>query len=381
MRLLPVAKPLLPTAERLVPYLREIDASRIYTNHGPLSRRLEARLAEYAGAPSAEHVCVAANATAALTATLMALRAETGSFCMMPAWTFVASGHAVVQAGLVPWFVDVAFDDGALTPHAARRFAAQAPGHVGAVLAVSPFGAPVDAGGWAAFRQRTGIPVVIDAAAAVDSARASEIATVVSLHATKVLAAGEGAFVTWTDANGIAAIRQRINFGFAGTREAASPGINAKMSEYAAAVGLAAFDDWPVTRAAFRRVALAYRDAFRLTGDVALQRGYGKHWISSTTIVRVPPGSLAPIEHALAEHGIATRRWWGGGLAMQRAFAGYPRTALGATEALAESTLGLPCWVDLADTDAARIAAIVRSASSGSTLTQDTACAPTFHAV
>lgn len=380
MTLLPVAKPLLPTAERLVPYLREIDASRVYTNHGPLSRRLEALLAEHAGARSAEHVCAAANATAALTAALMALRAEPGSYCMMPAWTFAASAHAVVQAGLVPWFVDVAFDDGSLSPHEAGAFAVRAPGHVGAVLAVSPFGAPVDAGGWAAFRQRTGIPVVIDAAAGFDSARASDVPTVVSLHATKALAAGEGAFVVWTDASGIAAARRRINFGFAGTREAATPAINAKMSEYAAAVGIAAFADWPVTRAAFCRVALAYREAFGRTGGFTLQRGYGEQWVSSTSIVRVPPGLRAQIERALDENGIATRRWWGDGLAHQPAFAGFPRTALEATEALAESTLGLPCWVDLPDADITRIVEIVRTASSQGP-TQYNTCASALHAV
>lgn len=368
MTLLAVAKPLLPLADALVPYLREIDASRIYANHGPLSRRLEARLAAHVGAPQAEDVCVAVNATAALTATLMALNADPGSYCMMPSWTFAASGHAVVQAGLVPWFVDVRLDDGALTPDAAGAYAARAPGHVGAVLAVSPFGAPVEAHGWCAFQQRTGIPVAIDAAAAVDSVRATAVPTVVSLHATKALAAGEGAFVAWTDRDGMRAIRRRINFGFAGTRQAASAAINAKMSEYAAAVGLAALDAWPATRAGFQRVALAYQHAFRQDRSVALQRGYGENWISSTSVVRVPRGCLGPVEAALADQGIATRRWWSDGLAAQSAFAAHPRTPLDATDVLAGRTLGLPCWVDLPSEACRRIAEIAQF------VTHDIAC-------
>ena len=43
---IPVLRPLLPRAERLLPYLRRIDETRIYSNHGPLSGELERRLAE-----------------------------------------------------------------------------------------------------------------------------------------------------------------------------------------------------------------------------------------------------------------------------------------------------------------------------------------------
>ncbi len=47
----PVARPMLPNADALLPYLREIDRGRRYANHGPLVRRFEARLAERLGAP------------------------------------------------------------------------------------------------------------------------------------------------------------------------------------------------------------------------------------------------------------------------------------------------------------------------------------------
>jgi dTDP-4-amino-4,6-dideoxygalactose transaminase len=363
--LVAVAKPKLPDAEHLLPYLREIDASRTYTNHGPLSRRLEAALAEHTGAPSAEHVCVAANATSALTAALASLGAVRGSACMMPAWTFAASAHAVVNAGLVPWLVDVDPGEGALLPDAARAYAAAAPVRVGAVLAVSPFGFPVDAGGWRAFREQTGIPVAIDAAAAFDTIVATAVPAVVSLHATKVLGAGEGAFVVWNDRDGVHAIRQRINFGFAGSREARVPAGNAKMSEYAAAVALAALDEWPATRAAYRRVATAYVRALDRARGVRLQSGYGARWVSATTIVRFRGGRRDAVERALAANGVSTVRWWGDGLTAHAAFAAYPRTALPATEALASSTVGLPCWPDLPGEEIARIAGIVaRSGAS-----------------
>jgi dTDP-4-amino-4,6-dideoxygalactose transaminase len=358
----PVCKPKLPSADRLLALLREIDASRWYSNHGPLVRRFEMRLAEHVGASSADQVVVVANATAALTATLMAFDVEPGTLCMMPAWTFAASGHAAVQAGLRPWFVDVDPFDGALSAAAALRLAADAPGRLGAALIVSPFGRPVDVAAWDEFRRRTGIPVVLDAAAAFDVAHASPIPTVVSLHATKVLAVGEGAFVAWTDTDGVCAIRQRVNFGFSDSREARVAAINGKLSEYAAAVGLAALDEWPATRASYLRVAREYAGAFEGIMAVKLQPGYGSEWISGTAIVEVPADRLAHVEDALAEASVGSRRWWGDGLARHAAFASYARSQLPVTDALASVTLGLPCWPDLPVDAVARVAQIVAAA-------------------
>jgi dTDP-4-amino-4,6-dideoxygalactose transaminase len=357
----PVCRPLLPSADDVLPYLREIDASRWYSNFGPLAQRFEERLAEHAGAGEAAAVVTACNATAALTATLLALEIPAGSLCMVPAWTFAASGHAIVQARLVPWFVDVDAGDGALHADAALRFRGEAPGELGAVLAVSHFGSPVSASEWEAFTRATGVPVVIDAAAGFDCVRVSRVPTVVSLHATKVLGVGEGAFVACADTALAASVRARINFGFVDSREARAGALNAKLSEYAAAVGLAGLETWPATRAAFERVARSYAEAFRYAGGVECQAGYGTVWISSTAIVRVR--RLAAVEDRLASAGIATRRWWGDGLARHRAFARYPHAALPVTDELAAATLGLPCSADLSSATIQRIATICIAAA------------------
>jgi dTDP-4-amino-4,6-dideoxygalactose transaminase len=357
----PVCRPLLPPADDVLPYLREIDASRWYSNFGPLTQRFEERLAEHAGARDAAAVVTACNATAALTATLLALEIPAGTLCMVPAWTFAASGHAIVQAGLVPWFVDVDARDGALHAGAALSALGAAPGALGAVLTVSPFGSPVDTGEWEEFSRTTGIPVVLDAASGFDSVRVSRIPAVVSLHATKVLGVGEGAFVACADTAFVESVRARINFGFVDSREARALALNAKLSEYAAAVGLAGLDAWPATRAAFERVARDYCAAFRAASGVCCQSGYGTDWVSATAIVRV--NRLAAVEDRLTAAGIATRRWWGDGLARHQAFAGYPHAPLPATDELAGTTLGLPCSADLSPNAIARIAGLCISAA------------------
>ena len=173
----------------------------------------------------------AASATAGITATLLAFRIPVGSLCLLPSWTFVATAHAVRAAGLIPFFHDVDRQTWALNPDQIRETLSRMSSRVGAVIAVSPFGAPLDIVAWETFQDRCGIPVLVDAAAGFDTLRATRIPSVVSLHATKILAAGEGGFVTTTDALLLERIRSCSNFGFCGFRNALWPAVNSKMSE------------------------------------------------------------------------------------------------------------------------------------------------------
>ena len=167
--IIPVARPRLPSAARILPYLREIDDAGGYSNHGPLSRRFQAGLAAHWGVQAAE-VALLCNATAALTLALLASGAAPGGRCLMPSWTFAASAGAVQAAGLVPHFVDVRADTWAPDPAEVQALAGQA--GVSAILIVSPFGAPLDLPAWDKVQAATGVPVVIDGAAAFDTLRA-----------------------------------------------------------------------------------------------------------------------------------------------------------------------------------------------------------------
>nr|QQZ51968.1 DegT/DnrJ/EryC1/StrS family aminotransferase [Phenylobacterium glaciei] len=77
-----------------------------------------------------------------------------------------------------------------LDPALVREMLARAPGKVSAVLPVAAHGAMPDIEAWLAFRDETGLAVLLDAAAAFDAARDARLPTVVSLHATKVLGLG-----------------------------------------------------------------------------------------------------------------------------------------------------------------------------------------------
>jgi len=139
---LPVARPFMPSAQQILPYLKRIDESGWYSNFGPLLTELEQRLASRFAGPVA--VVTAANGTQALTLALMASRAPQGSLCAVPSWTFVATLHAIVAAGLIPWMVDVDPDTWMVEPERLKSQLPQAPGPVGAVIPVGAFGTVPD---------------------------------------------------------------------------------------------------------------------------------------------------------------------------------------------------------------------------------------------
>jgi dTDP-4-amino-4,6-dideoxygalactose transaminase len=354
--MIPIMRPKLPTAQSLVPYLSRIDHSRIYSNFGPLSVQLEGRLAAHFGVPH-QAVTAVANGTLGLALALAAQGPRPGTLCVIPAWTFIASAQAAAMAGLVPFFVDVDPVTWALDPQGLEDIIDQAPGEVGAVMPVAPFGQPIDFAAWDRFRSTTRLPVVLDAAAGFDSLTPTETPAVVSLHATKAFGIGEGGFVLCADPSLIRRIRARANFGFDGRREAIVPALNAKLSEYHAAVGNAALDEWSVARAEWLAVARGYRDRLAGSGGAArLQDGFGELWVSSVCVFNLRGEDAGEVENRLQNAGIETRRWWGDGAHTHASTLQLPRTALPVTSQLARSTIAVPLFRDLEAAEIDRVA-------------------------
>ncbi|HWF76638.1 MAG TPA: aminotransferase class I/II-fold pyridoxal phosphate-dependent enzyme [Caulobacteraceae bacterium] len=356
----PIARPRLPTRDAIGPYLDRIDAARWYTNHGPLVRELESRLA--ARLAGGAGVVTVANGTIALTLALKAAGAKPGTLCLMPAWTFVASPHAALEAGLTPYFVDVDPDTWMLDPATVCAAIAAAPAEVGAVMPVAAFGRVPDLARWRDLADGTGLPVVVDCAAGFDGLTSAPVPVTVSLHATKAVATGEGGYVASEDAALLQRVRSLAAFGFAGSRISRTPGVNAKLSEYAAAVGLASLDAWPADRARFALTAQRLRAGLALTPQIRFQSGWGTGWVSSVCVVETPPWVAAAMAEQLNARGIETRDWWGAGCHTQPAFAGCPRGQLPVTDRLAASTLGLPYFIDLPEVASARIVEAVQVA-------------------
>jgi len=359
---IPLMKPLLPNRRALEPYLAEIDVNRWYSNRGPLERRFEARLAEYFGVEPEQIICVS-NGTQALSISLKAVARSSEGYCLMPSFTFAATAHAAVAAGLEPYFLDVDPNTWAIDPEVVKTILPTLNGPIAAIVPVAPFGASFEIEAWDNFHRDTGIPVVIDAAAGFDTARSGKSPVIISLHATKALGIGEGGFILCRDDGNITKIRAGRNFGFIGRRVAEVPGINAKLSEYGAAVGLASLDAWPETRNQLCSLAGSFLDLFAGLDCLSFAPGFTVEHAVTTCNVAFKEPIASNVIAELAHEGINARRWWNRGCHEEPIFSQYRIMCLNVTDYLTERVVGLPFFVDLELNQIKRIRDAVISAA------------------
>ncbi len=362
---IPIYRPRLPSADALRPYLDSVDNARRYSNHGPLERRLATQLSRLFGS-SKPITATAGSGTAALVGAILA-RAGRASAArrlgLCPGYTFVGTAAAIEQCGYRPYLIDVDETTWSLDPD--KLVAHPALSEVGLVVPVAAYGRAVPQQAWRRFEELTGIPIVIDGAAALerlaDEPRSyvGPIPVALSFHATKVFATGEGGAVVTTDRDVLQRSIKALNFGFMGARRSETAGTNGKMSEYHAAVGLAELDGWAEKRAAFARVSALYRDR-------ASRHELGGRLITAPLIascyalyeaagIREAQSVMVALTAVGAEH----RYWYGSGLHREPHFADAARDPLPRVEALAPRLIGLPTAPDLAPDDIARIVAAV----------------------
>lgn len=349
---IPAMRPLLPTAKALIPYLERIDERRVYSNFGPLYFELVERLSKYLDVGE-DNVALFANGTLALQAAIETV-GDQGDTWVVPSYTFVATAQAVHAARRKIHFADVAEESWALEGRE-RPFAT---GHV----VVAPFGSrpPLsqwcDVSGWKVFDAAS----CFDSCHGIGSLLDEKSSLMISLHATKTLPAGEGALLVGPS-EWIRQARSWGNFGFNGSRSASGPGLNAKLSEYHSAVGLASLDGWNQTR---RHLAQRSEHARAICEglDVVTQPSLGDGWVTTTWNIRLRKPDLPAIERALAENGIQTRRWWPSGVHEMPLFRGCTKDLLPVTSQLANQVLGLPFAVDLSVAELNRISLALKNA-------------------
>jgi dTDP-4-amino-4,6-dideoxygalactose transaminase len=371
--------PDMPRAAELAPYLRRIDANRWYSNFGPLVTAFEARMGQYlrthedSSLPALEPVALA-SCYHALQIGLQLFRLPKDARVLIPAITFPACPLAVRHAGAEPVLGDIDAATWQLTPAIARRIAAKTPIH--AVMPVALYGVPVDAAAWDDFMRDTGIPVIIDAAAAFEAQKIPQHALVAhSLHATKPFSIGEGGVLISRNADLGEETRSIANFGTR-MRVALQDGCNAKMSEYHAAVALAQFDRWHTIKSRKQKIFAAYKTALRQSKlDVTLQPGIDAA-VVGTLMLRSPQKNAVALVTRLNSQGIYAHRMYLPPLYHHPHFANLAVAAADGTlgtpdlaiprkyelmvnsEILHETVFGLPCHSFLT---AAHVKTIIRA--------------------
>ena len=338
---IPVMRPSLPKYADVEPLLRSIDTSRIYSNRGPLIRALESEYAEYLGTQPGLVVAVA-NATLGLQGLLEISRTFDW---YVPDYTFAATGLAVIKSNKVLHLCDVGAENWMLQISEPQKNSSG----IG-VLPVIPFGASVEFSEYLPFKN-----VIIDAAASLGrtppdfSKMHPEWSVVYSLHATKVLGAGEGAIVVCGKEETAEALRSWINFGFNSERTAEICGTNAKMSEFNAAYGLTSLRT-------FYESQKAWIDSQTLVAEFGKEKPW-MTWVNSSPafqpywIIDLEDSfKKNHIEMTLNELGIQSRSWWAKPLSKQTAFKSCKLIGdLKISNDLALRHLGLPMFPGLSE--------------------------------
>lgn len=238
--------PEIPEPPAWLPYLEPSLANNWHTNFGPVATGFEGRLATMF-ADEGERVVSASNATAGLTACLIAERIKGPVLC--PAFTFQATPAAILAAGCTPVICDVDLKTGVLAPD--DLGAALDETNAQAVVAVVPYGIAIDLSDLVGICRSRNVLLVIDNAAGLGVRRdylpkAPNVREVFSLHATKPFGIGEGgAIFVPEEAEG--RVRSAINFGLpthtaSGAEKPPFWGINGKLPEVGAAIGLSVCD-------------------------------------------------------------------------------------------------------------------------------------------
>jgi dTDP-4-amino-4,6-dideoxygalactose transaminase len=239
---MPTAKPIyvtqpdLPPLAEFLPYLEKIWESKVLTNGGPFHQQLEAALCDYLGV---KHISLFANATIALVTALQSLRI-TGEVITTP-YSFVATAHSLLWNGIKPVFVDIDPDTLNLDP--ARIEAAITP-QTTAIMPVHCYGRPCDVEAIQRIADNYNLRVIYDAAHAFGVRQHGQSVlmhgdlSVLSFHATKVFNTFEGGAIISPDARTKQRIDHLKNFGFVDEVTVVAAGINGKMSEFNAALGM-----------------------------------------------------------------------------------------------------------------------------------------------
>ncbi len=319
---LPLVRPTIPDIPRLARRLERILRSGMLTN-GRVVRELEDAAAQRC---EVEHVVAVASCTSGLMLVLQALGA-TGRV-VLPSFTFAASAHAVVWAAGHPAFAEVDRRTLNLDPADAAALADGA----SAITATHVYGAPCDVDALAAVADSAGIPLVYDAAHAFGSRHSGRpvggfgTAEVFSMSPTKVAVAGEGGLVATNDADLAQTIRLGRDYGNPGDYDCQFAGLNARMSELHAAIGLASLDG--LDERIMHRKNLV--DAFKKRAAGVPGLGYQQvrsedvSTFKDLTIIIDPQSfglSAADLGRALAAERIDSRRYYCPPIHQQKAYA------------------------------------------------------------
>jgi dTDP-4-amino-4,6-dideoxygalactose transaminase len=355
---LPIVSPEGLPGEEFLRDVRKILSSRQLTN-ATFVRQFEEVAEQFLGVP---HCVAVSSCTAGLVLTLQALGLE--GEVILPSFTFHASAHSLLWNGLKPVFADCDPETFCLDPHAVK---VQMSSNTAAILAVHLFGNPASIVELQTVASDASIPLLFDAAHAfgsdINDKRIGNfgVAEVCSFSPTKLLVAGEGGMIATRDADLARKLRAARNYGDSGNYDPESAGLNARMSEFHAALALRGLEGLDARIDRRNQVRLHYERRLRTIPGVSFQR--------------IPPGNRSSCKdfavlidgavfgksrdwlfEALQKENIQVRRYFYPAVHRQRLYREiWDKRPLPVTESISESIINLPIYSTLSDENVEKI--------------------------
>ncbi|BCM25247.1 DegT/DnrJ/EryC1/StrS family aminotransferase [Methyloradius palustris] len=360
-----VTRPTLPPLEEFVPYLQQIWDNKILTNGGPFHQQLEKELCKYLGV---EHICLFTNCTIALVTALQALRIN-GEVITTP-YSFVATSHSLLWNGIKPIFVDI--DPITLNLDPAKIEAAITP-QTTAIMPVHCYGHPCDVEAIQKIADNYNLKVIYDAAHAfgVQTQTGSLLnygdLSVLSFHATKVFNTFEGGAIVCHDAKTKQRIDHLKNFGFVDEVTVVAAGINGKMSEINAAMGLLQLKDIDSALQKRKVVDAMYRQLLQGISGISCLQNTGEKTANYAyfpiLLSQDYPFSRDELYQKMHDAGIYVRRYFYPLISEFPMYRGMPSAAfanLKVAHQTANSVICLPIYPELEMQDIERIVNLIR---------------------
>lgn len=365
--LLHVGRPNLPERQRLLDYIGDTFDRRWLTNFGPNVTELNRRVAERM---AVKHCLCMCNGTIALEIAIRAL--ELSGEVIVPAFTFVATAHALQWQGITPVFCDVDPVTHNLDP---RRVEELITPRTTGMIGVHLWGRGCDVEALHALAEKHSLKLLFDAAHAFGCSHKGKMiggfgnAEVLSFHATKFFNTFEGGAVLTNDDALAEKMGLMENFGFKGYDNVVYLGTNGKMNEVSAAMGLASLESMDQFIATNRRNYEAYRKAFRDAPGIRLIEYDPREKLNyQYVVIEVLQGEASLSRDELvqllhAENVLARRYFFPGCHKMEPYRSLFPDLAarLPVTEGLAQRVMAFPNGTAVGPGEIAQIGEILRT--------------------
>lgn len=362
--MIPITRPSLPPLPEYTALLERIWESRMLSNFAECASALEALAADYLGA---KYVLSVSSGDVALILALRALQLRPKTRVLVPSFTFNSTVNAILWNDLRPVFIDIDPETLNIDPaDAATRMDG-----AGAILATHVFGNPAPVDELARLAGGTGARLVFDAAHGYGTLRRGKHAgtfgdaEVFSLSGTKPVTSAEGGFFATSSGELAERFRYLRAYGFQYDYHSRFIGLNGKLSELHAALGLLTVVRIEDALAARRVHVDHYLDRLAAVPGVTFQRvsPEDRSTYKDFAVLFETGEQRYLAEAALKAAEVQTKRYFRPCHEME-AYRAYADRPLPVTESIYRRVLCLPLFEELTADQVEFICDIVEAAAS-----------------